>query len=120
MVSIILLLLFFLYYIDIRTLKGAIYLIPKNYKGKLKIYYNLKGYPQLPKEDGYFIIKFPQNGIVKTSSKPLFGKQKDKFYYYDKNESKIEKIKNLHIGGYTVENKGAIIRYIIIGSKGDQ
>ena len=74
---IILLLLLFLYYIDIRTPKGAIYLIPNNYKGKLKIYYNLKGYPPLLKEDGYFIIKFQQNGIVKTSSKPLFGKQKD-------------------------------------------
>ncbi len=58
------------------------HLIPDGYVGWVKVYYNVKDAPALPIEDGYFLLKFPASGILKTSSAPEYGEASDEYYYY--------------------------------------
>jgi len=83
---------------DRNTQKGSIYIIPEGYKGKLSIAYNQKNKPALEEKDGYRVVKFPLNGLVKTSSYPRTGKQHDKFFYYTK-DGKILPAKDIQLGG---------------------
>ena len=72
---------------NLNTQKGSIYIIPDGYKGKLSIVYNQKDKPNLEEKDGYQVVKFPLNGIVKTSSHPRTGKQIDKYFFYTAKDS---------------------------------
>ncbi len=89
-------------YVISNTQKGSIYIIPEGYKGKLSIVYNQKDKPALEEKDGYQVVKFPLNGLVKTSSHPRTGKQKDKYFFYTaKDGSLIPAVigENLKLGG---------------------
>ena len=98
LLALIVVFLIFLVYMDKNTPKGSIYIIPEGYKGKLSIVYNQKDKPSLEEKDGYQVVKFPLNGLVKTSSYPRIGKQHDKYFYYTK-DGKILPTKDIQFGG---------------------
>lgn len=59
------------------------YLIPKNYIGWVKAYFEVKDAPPLLLEDGHYLLRFPSNGKVETSSKIEYGvAPTDDYYYY--------------------------------------
>ena len=96
-------------YISLNTQKGSMYIIPYDYKGKLRIIYNQKGKPPLEERDGYQVVKFPLSGIVKTSSNARTGKQHDKFFYYTK-DGGIMPAKDIQVGGgRTIEDNNSFI-----------
>jgi len=93
------------WYVISTTQKGSIYIVPEGYKGKLSIVYNQKDQPVLEEKDGYQVVKFPLNGLVKTSNHPRIGKQRDKYFYYTKN-GKFKLAKDIKLeGGLTTEDK---------------
>jgi hypothetical protein len=102
LLSLITIFLIFLGYINWNIQKGTIYIIPEGYKGKLSIVYSQKDKPALEEKDGYQVVKFPLNGLVKTSSHPRTGKQKDKYFFYTAKDSILIPAvigKNLKLGG---------------------
>jgi hypothetical protein len=58
------------------------YVIPAGYVGWVRINYRVKGAPVLPIEDRYYVLKFPANGILNTSSEGEEGFASDEYYYY--------------------------------------
>src|ERR1041385_8868642 len=58
------------------------YLIPDGYVGWVRINYRIKEAPILPIEDGYYLFKFPESGIINTSSEGEEGFAPDEYYYY--------------------------------------
>ena len=119
LLALIVVFLIFLVYMDKNTLKGSIYIIPEGYKGKLSIVYNQKNKPALEEKDGYQVVKFPLNGLVKTSSHPRIGKQHDKYFYYTKDE-KILPAKGIKIGGgLSTETNGSFVFEFWIDNKMD-
>lgn len=61
------------------------FIVPDGYVGWVKVYYNVKDAPALPLEEGYYLLKFPDSGILKTSSAPEYGEASDEYYYYSDN-----------------------------------
>jgi hypothetical protein len=59
------------------------FLIPSGYVGWVRIEYSVPTEPPLPVEAGYQIIRIPQDGLLKTSSKLEVGWAMDYFYYCD-------------------------------------
>ena len=66
-----------------------IFLIPKNYNGKLRIVYEEKCGQKLRTEDGKEIFEFPKNGILILSEK-FNGRINHQYYYVDEKGIKIE------------------------------
>jgi hypothetical protein len=58
------------------------YLIPEGYVGWVKIYFKVKDAPVLPIEDGYYLFKFPESGILRTSSTMEDGWARDQYFSY--------------------------------------
>jgi uncharacterized protein DUF6843 len=58
------------------------YLIPDGYVGWVRINYRIKEAPVLPIEDGHYLFKFPENGLINTSSEGEEGFASDEYYYY--------------------------------------
>ena len=40
------------------------YLLPDGYIGWVRVNYRIKGAPALPIEDGYYLLRFPMNGLL--------------------------------------------------------
>lgn len=66
-----------------------IFLIPKNYNGKLRIVYEEKCGQKLRTEDGKEIFEFPKNGILILSEK-FNGNINHKYYFVDSKGIKTE------------------------------
>ena len=97
----------FIFMLDQNTQKGYKYIIKEGYIGKLIIIYNVKNELPFSYEDGYQIVKFPSNGIVKTSSKPILGKSKDKYFFYT-NDNIIVLADDIKLGGgMSIENNNS-------------
>ena len=97
----------FIFILDYNTQKGYKYIIQEGYTGKLTIIYNVKNELPFRYEDGYQVVKFPSNGIVKTSSKPILGKSKDKYFFYTKDNT-IILADNIKIeSGMSIENNNS-------------
>ena len=58
------------------------YLIPDGYVGWVRINYRIKEAPVLPIEDGHYLFKFPESGLINTSSEGEEGSASDEYYYY--------------------------------------
>jgi len=107
--------------------KGERYLFPEKYRGWVCVTYNADGFPPLKKEEGFFLIKIPKNGMVKTSSTPNnYSKEGyyiptyDEHYYYS--DKGIREAKELAMGGgYTVQQIGnkELTSYFWISTKGN-
>lgn len=57
------------------------YLVPDGYVGWARVQYDVPGAPPLPVEQGKYVLKFPADGLLKTSSPERFGWAKDEFFY---------------------------------------
>ena len=105
--------------------KGSRYLLPEKYSGWICVSYEVEDAPLLKKEDGFLLLKIPENGIVKTSSttgnyskEGYYIPTYDEFYYYSKNN--IRKAEELKMGGgYTVQMEGekSITSYFWVSSE---
>ena len=85
--------------------KGHRYYLPEMYAGWVCVYYDVDNAPPLPVEDGYLVVKIPENGIVKTSSRPRGEKLKSEYYYYGARG--IRSAMELKLGGgFTVQKEG--------------
>jgi hypothetical protein len=62
------------------------YLIPDGYVGWVRINYNIQDAPAIPIKDGYYLFKFPQTGLINTSSEGEKGWAQDEYYYYSEHE----------------------------------
>ncbi|MFJ7932083.1 DUF6843 domain-containing protein [Peribacillus sp. NPDC096448] len=59
-----------------------IYLIPEGYEGDVFVFYNVKGAPEVEKEDGYEVHKINEKGYYATRTKDLdYGTVTDKYFY---------------------------------------
>src|ERR1700683_336535 len=58
------------------------FLIPAGYTGWVRIDFRQKNKPGLPMEDGRFLLKLDDHGMLQTSSNPLAGHGRDDFFYY--------------------------------------
>lgn len=58
------------------------YLIPEGYAGWLCVTFEASGASALPIEDGFFMVRFPADGRVVTSTAVEGGKMRDEFFYY--------------------------------------
>ena len=107
MIILISLFIFFIFIINTNTQKGYKYIIEEGYVGKLEITYNIKNKPPFILEDGYQVAKFPSDGIIKTSSTPILGKSKDKYFFYTKGNVLIP-VTNVKLGGgMSIEEKNS-------------
>ncbi len=86
---------------------GVIYLIPKNYAGWLSVTYNAQGKPPLPIEQGLHIVKFPESGLIETST-PLVGGDDAYFYYQNDARFPLNTGKELG-GGGSVQNISELV-----------
>lgn len=94
----------------IRTSRRAVrYLIPQGYIGWICVEFNVQGTPPLPLENGYYLLKFPRDGWLQTSSKVEYGWAKDEYYYYS--------VKGRHRLEDTGPGMGGLIWNASIGSK---
>jgi hypothetical protein len=57
------------------------YLIPEGYVGWVRVDFNVKDAPELPIEDGYYILMIPPSGRLLTSSDDMLGLKGDEYYY---------------------------------------
>jgi Family of unknown function (DUF6843) len=64
------------------------YLIPSGYVGWVEVRFGFAGEPELPIHEGFRIVRFSKEGILKTSSRLENGWAKDEYYYYDGEEKK--------------------------------
>lgn len=62
--------------------KPSRYLIPDGYVGWVRIDFKSKDAPALTTEDGFYLIKFPPSGHLRTSSANEYGWASDEYYYY--------------------------------------
>lgn len=93
--------------------KGTKYLFPKKYRGWICVTYNAKRFPPLQKENGFFLVKIPESGVLKTSSTPntyskegYYIRAYDEYYYYT--DKGIREAKELAMGGgFTVHKEGS-------------
>ena len=58
------------------------YLIPDGYVGWVRIDYKVKEAIALPIEDGFYLIKFPSDGHLLTSTPSEYGWAADEYYYF--------------------------------------
>jgi hypothetical protein len=56
------------------------HLIPADYEGVVITVYSQKGFPELPIEDGYLVCRYPEDGILITSSGLEFGRAADQTF----------------------------------------
>lgn len=68
-----------------RSRRPSRYLFAEGYVGWVRIDYKVKDAPALPVEDGYYLLKFPSSGWIKTSSNIEYGTASDEYYYYSDN-----------------------------------
>lgn len=57
------------------------FLIPEGYVGWVRIDFNVKDAPPLPVEDGFYVVKIPDTGRLKTSLQDTLTRR-DEFYYF--------------------------------------
>lgn len=55
------------------------HLAPAGFEGVLLTVYDEPGYPSLPVQEGFYIHRYPADGILITSSTQEFGSAKDEF-----------------------------------------
>ena len=79
----------FLFLMAYNYTSPKIFLIPKNYNGKLRIVYEEKCGQKLRTEDGKEIFEFPKNGILILSEK-FNGNINHKYYFVDSKGIKTE------------------------------
>jgi len=53
------------------------YLIPANYEGVVITVFDKQGFPELPLVDGFRVHKYPDDGILITSTEQEFGRASD-------------------------------------------
>lgn len=58
------------------------YLIPDGYVGWVRIDYKVEEAPALLVEDGFYLMKFPPDGHLRTSSPNDYGWATDEYFYY--------------------------------------
>lgn len=63
------------------TRRPSQYLIPEGYVGWARVEYQVPGTPPLPVEGGRSVLRFPPDGLLRTSSPEEFGWAKDEFSY---------------------------------------
>ena len=62
--------------------RPSLFLLPEGYEGWVRIDFGVKTAPALSIENGYYSFKFPQTGLIQTSSAFEEGYAEDKYYYY--------------------------------------
>src|SRR5262249_28131478 len=61
----------------------ARYIVPKGYKGWIRLYLTEPSAPPLPKQGGFHIVQIPQSGIVHTSSELRRDNGGSQYFYND-------------------------------------
>lgn len=64
------------------TRRPSQYLIPEGYVGWARVEYQVPNAPALPVEGGRSVLRFPPDGLLRTSSAEEFGWAKDEFSYF--------------------------------------
>jgi hypothetical protein len=54
--------------VEAESSRPVIHRIPQHFHGTVIIHYGDLGNPPIPKEDGYYVIRIPNDGVYKTSS----------------------------------------------------
>tara|TARA_R110002051_G_scaffold323487_1_gene417259 strand:+ start:3633 stop:4082 length:450 start_codon:yes stop_codon:yes gene_type:complete len=70
--------------------EDTITLIPKDYLGTVKIWFNQKNGTEKKYEKNKRIYKIPENGVLKTKFSPQFGYHFTKYYYISENGKRTE------------------------------
>ena len=88
----------FTLFINCKKPENTVTLIPENYIGTVKIWFNQKNGIEEKYEKDKRIYEIPKNGILKTKFSPQFGYHFPEYYYVSKNgkRKKIKPILNLN------------------------
>lgn len=70
------------------SLHPSEFLVPDGYVGWVRLEHNLKGAPPVPVEDGVKIFKFPESGVLETSSYGPERGAEDEYFYYSQDGSR--------------------------------
>ncbi len=99
------------------------YLIPEGYVGWVRIDFNVENAPPLPIEDGYYLLKIPRNGRLKTSSQPMEVKGVQYYYFSESARYQLESstlsdtcmVRDPFLAGVTDGSTSKLFRYLFVG-----
>lgn len=99
--------------------RSDLYLIPEGYVGWVRVDYGIKDAPPLPIEDGYYVVKFPATGHVRTSTRIEEGVAQDKYYYYSNGNRRLLDTNDMIRSGFvgSVEGEEGHHEYFFIGTE---
>ena len=80
----------FTLFINCKKSKNTITLIPENYKGTIKIWFNQKKGIEEKYENDKRVYEIPKNGILKTKFSPQFGYHFPEYYYISESGKRTE------------------------------
>jgi hypothetical protein len=98
----------------------VLYMIPNNYTGWVTIYFGQKESDIIEKQNNYFILKIPEDGILKIKNQNLgYGWAEDKYYYADIHGNKVKELFiEKDIFGHSTGSNGEVeYQRFFIGSK---
>jgi hypothetical protein len=70
------------------------FLIPEGYVGWIRVDFDVDGAAALPVEVGFYVLKFPESGRLRTSSHDVVESRRNEFFYYS-SDGKYR----IHLGG---------------------
>tara|TARA_R110001632_G_scaffold20370_1_gene61046 strand:- start:69 stop:518 length:450 start_codon:yes stop_codon:yes gene_type:complete len=108
-----LILLSLFFFIGCSKTENTLTLIPENYTGTIKIWFNQKNGIDKKYEGDKRVYEIPENGILKTKFSPQFGYHFPEYYYVSKSgkRSEIKLILDLNKKALDTINKNKIYVY---------
>lgn len=99
----------FILFINCKRTENTVTLIPDNYVGTVKIWFNQKNGIEEKYEKDKRVYEIPENGVLKTKFRPQFGYHFPEYYYISKSGKRTEIKKILNINKQvldTIEKNG--------------
>ena len=84
------------------SLKPSKFLVPDGYVGWVRLEHGVKGAQPVPLEQGAKIFKFPESGILYTSTEGPTRGAEDEYFYYSQDGSKHPIVMDYHAARGTI------------------
>lgn len=100
------------------------FLIPEGYVGWVRVDFGVAGAPPLPAEDGYYVLKIPLTGRLKTSSSDMIVRGEQYYYFSDDTKYRLKidsqspacMIQEHFMGPAPAYNAPNRYRYVFVGT----
>jgi hypothetical protein len=103
------------------------FLIPEGYVGWVRIDFNVNNAPPLPVENGYYLVKVPPTGRLRTSSGEIIARGDQYFYISDEMKYQLETdtqkltcmVQDKFMGAAATNNAHKPYRYFFVGPRAE-